>query len=209
MKISKTLIAINIICIIAFIITLALVYNHQPPQLDKTINSFMPSIQTSFLVSLSTGIGIIFDTKFLIIACLLLCIFIFLKGLKKESSFFALSTLAGAALVFILKEIIQRARPLNSLITETDYGFPSAHTMMSIIFLGFLAYLAIKNLKKEQKFLRRTIIKTAILLMLIISFSRLILNVHWFTDILAGIFLAIFVLTSAIILDAIFIKNKN
>ena len=100
-------------------------------------------------------------------------------------------------MVFILKEIVQRARPLNILITETGFAFPSGHATISLIFFGIITYLIFKN--RKSKTLKQTALIASILAVLIIGLSRLILNAHWFTDVLGGFALGAVILTICIL----------
>lgn len=204
MKFPKYLVILNFASIILFILITSLI-TIQTPKIDNSINSFIPLIQTPSLIEFSKAIGYIFDTKLLIFAVLLISVYIFYKGFKKQSSFLASSFVIGAGLVLILKELIHRARPLNALVLETDFCFPSGHTTMSIIFIGMLIYLTNTKIKSQKA--KLTSILISLILILIIISSRLYINVHFFTDIIGGIFLAIFVLTSFMILDRALFKK--
>ena len=50
----------------------------------------------------------------------------------------------------IVKHIVQRPRPEGiALIEETGFSFPSAHTMGSVVFYGFLVFLIWKYFKNK------------------------------------------------------------
>ena len=106
---------------------------------------------------------------------------------------------AGFALLFalildvtvcniILKPLVARIRPcdVNKAIElliacPNDYSFPSGHTASS--------FAAVSSLYFSQNWL----FKPALVLAILISFSRLYLYVHYPTDIFAGIILGIIV----------------
>ena len=51
----------------------------------------------------------------------------------------------------ILKLIFMRPRPyLNTLVHETSYSFPSGHSMISIVFYGYLIYLIYKFISNKK-----------------------------------------------------------
>ena len=87
----------------------------------------------------------------------------------------------------VLKPIFERARPydkypkLTKLIDLNDYSFPSGHTLAS--FTSATVLLSV-NL---------TIGIPALLLAIIIAYSRLYLNVHYFTDVFFGMILGILI----------------
>jgi undecaprenyl-diphosphatase len=85
---------------------------------------------------------------------------------------------------YILKILIARPRPLFSLVTETDYSFPSGHATMAAAFFGLLIYLFAGRIKKRA--LRSLFVLANLFLFLAVSFSRLYLGVHWLSDVLGG-----------------------
>ncbi|HDR7735872.1 phosphatase PAP2 family protein [Bacillus cereus] len=84
-----------------------------------------------------------------------------------------------------IKEIVKRERPsLNKALDALGYSFPSGHAMLSIMTFGFLAYIIAANLKSIAGKCVITILMGIVILS--IGLSRVILNVHYPTDILAG-----------------------
>ena len=84
-----------------------------------------------------------------------------------------------------IKEIVKRERPsLNEALDALGYSFPSGHAMLSIMTFGFLAYIIAANLKSIAGKCVTTILMGTVILS--IGLSRVILNVHYPTDILAG-----------------------
>lgn len=85
----------------------------------------------------------------------------------------------------IYKNIFRRERPLYNLIDKPkDFSFPSGHTMCSVAFYGFLIFLILKFVK--DKFLKIVLTSLCVLSVLIIAFSRIYLNVHYFSDVVCG-----------------------
>lgn len=84
-----------------------------------------------------------------------------------------------------IKEIVKRERPsLNEALDALGYSFPSGHAMLAIMTFGFLAYIIAANLKSVTGKYVITILMG--ILIVSIGLSRVILNVHYPTDILAG-----------------------
>ena len=104
-----------------------------------------------------------------------------------EMSFFIVSIVTSSLLVVLIKFLVKRPRPLHKLIEVGGYSFHSGHATISTA-LAFSMYLIFKdkiNYKNLLLFL-------AIIYPLIISFSRVYLNVHYLSDVLAGIGLGLF-----------------
>jgi len=96
----------------------------------------------------------------------------------------------SALLNQILKYIVQRPRPTEfRIIDESGYSFPSGHSMVSAAFYGFLIYLIYKNVK--NKYLKWGLITLLSLLTILIGISRIYLGVHYTSDVLVGVFIAI------------------
>ncbi|MDH2886646.1 phosphatase PAP2 family protein [Bacillus cytotoxicus] len=84
-----------------------------------------------------------------------------------------------------IKEIVKRDRPsLNEAFDALGYSFPSGHAMLSIMTYGFLAYIIAANLHNTMSKYISIII--AALFIIWIGLSRIILFVHYPTDVLAG-----------------------
>lgn len=84
-----------------------------------------------------------------------------------------------------IKEIVKRDRPsLNEAFDALGYSFPSGHAMLSIMTFGFLAYIIAANLKSVTGKFVITLFMGIVIVS--IGLSRVILNVHYPTDILAG-----------------------
>ena len=84
-----------------------------------------------------------------------------------------------------LKGLFQRARPLHNhgFIVEHGWSFPSGHAFGAIVFYGMLAYVLLRLLPPR---FHRVAIAAAITLVGMIGISRILLQVHYFSDVLAG-----------------------
>lgn len=91
-------------------------------------------------------------------------------------------TLFGRALAELQKYLIDRPRPaeLAHLVHEHTPSFPSGHATSSMI-----VYLTLAVVLTPRR-LRRTAVAAAIVLSLLIGLSRLMLGVHWPSDVIAG-----------------------
>jgi len=85
----------------------------------------------------------------------------------------------------ILKLIFMRLRPdLNVLVQETGYSFPSGHSMISIVFYGYLIYLIYHFISNKK--IKWLLISLLSMLIMVIGFSRIYLGVHYFSDVIGG-----------------------
>lgn len=85
----------------------------------------------------------------------------------------------------LVKYTIKNPRPSAQLIPEYGYSFPSGHTMVSILLYGTIIifvrlYITNTWIKNSMQFLFLSLI-------VIIPVSRIYINVHYPSDILAGL----------------------
>jgi len=124
--------------------------------------------------------------QFLIPANLFL-IFYFLLITKQTWFSIRIVTIALSSLVlmFLLKHLFQRRRPLSPLLKAArGLSFPSGHAIMAVTFYGLLIYIVQHTIRLDGiKYL-----VTALLVLLIasIGYTRVYLRVHYASDVAAG-----------------------
>lgn len=199
MKNSRNILVVNLVSLVIFFLILIEVLNEgKLVKIDLCLNMITPQIRNSFLTTLLILIDIVFDLISMIVISILLSVFLLRRYCKKFALFFSMTILADALIVSIMKEIIMRARPLNEIISKTDFSFPSGHTADAVVFFGFLTYLIMH--KSESRAINGITISISSFMILLIGFSRIYLNVHWLTDIIGGFALGLFILTGSILL---------
>jgi undecaprenyl-diphosphatase len=92
----------------------------------------------------------------------------------------------GVILNNLLKLFFQRPRPIDesTLIEMSGWSFPSGHSMNSIIFYGILTYWIIKGL--SPLWLKSAACIITCLIVFMIGISRIYLQVHYLSDVIAG-----------------------
>ena len=120
----------------------------------------------------------------------LVAYFLFIKKDKHDAWKVAALGITSTAVLFLLKFLLQRERPLVPLISKAHgYSFPSGHTFSSVVFYGILAYISYKNI--SNNFIRWPLIAVLALLVFMVGFSRVYLKLHYASDVIAGFCLGI------------------
>ncbi|MBO8172906.1 MAG: phosphatase PAP2 family protein [Bacillaceae bacterium] len=185
-KLTGILLLVIISLILFTLLAYQVTQNPSPNDLDLLAWEWVQSISNEFL----TGIFLIITylgESWLVASLLILSLIIFLAVRKEKWPAFvlALSVLGGLGLNTALKAYFERARPAWKLIEADGYSFPSGHAMVAWYFYGFLAYLWWDTLRREGKN-AWWIPVVALIIIILMGFSRVYLGVHYFTDILGG-----------------------
>lgn len=165
---------------------------------DVWLNSSMHLIWSDAGIAIMKVITSIISTTVLSVLCLIFFIYLFYKKRYHDSALLAVAMMTGVIAELSAKFLIQRPRPENSLVEFTTSSFPSGHATMAIVFFVILAFTFKDDIKNA--YYRYTFIISCLIIAVIISFSRLYLNAHWLSDVIAGIALGLFIVTFYILL---------
>ena len=91
-----------------------------------------------------------------------------------------------------------RARPEDALQVLSDPSFPSGHATMAAAFFLVMLYMLVPKIHSWIK--RELFIVLCVLSVIAIGLSRVVLSVHWSSDVIAGWSLGIFCTTASILL---------
>lgn len=100
-----------------------------------------------------------------------------------------ISGLVGNSLIIVgLKQTFQRERPFfeTPLLVESNFSFPSGHAMTSILLYGLLGYIISRMLPRYSPIHRHVLVWGVTFMGFLIGTSRLVLGVHFPSDVMAG-----------------------
>lgn len=103
-------------------------------------------------------------------------------------TFFFGSVAIGEVFLFFLKWLFARERPIQvELIGAYEYSFPSGHVFAATVFYlssAFIFYAFIAQ--------KRIVWLLASVIVLTVALTRMVLSVHWFSDVLGGFIFGVF-----------------
>ena len=157
--------------------------------IDYNIYNILSTNEMEFVTAFSNIVTSLASSQAIIIITLVL---IFLLNTNHQRLFVIINTLISAGIIILSKNIFLRERPLIGSEILSSYSFPSGHSLIATTYYGFLIYLLRRSkCKEEYKVIGTTFLTTLIVL---ICLSRLILNVHYLTDVVGGVILGLVIL---------------
>lgn len=96
-----------------------------------------------------------------------------------------IATGLGGILVRVLKAVFERTRPVHDhVLTESaGWSFPSGHASGAVLVFGMLGYLIVRHTRSAWHI---PVALCTMVLIVFVGFSRVILQVHYLSDVLAG-----------------------
>ena len=172
--------------LIVFLFTMAVVLNVQwLTHLDQLFIQYrLPDI-----LAVTTFVGVI--AKFatigpILVVFSLISIFLLRSNFKTLTIWCLGNLILISGIGYLLKQLIQRSRPDQiQYISRSSYSFPSGHSLLVMTFVCSVLLIYFFIEKKPP-----LIIKSLLIFLLItITGGRIYLGVHFFSDIIAGLFL--------------------
>ncbi|WP_230162667.1 phosphatase PAP2 family protein, partial [Peribacillus simplex] len=178
-------IAMVLLCLLLFFFLMHEVQSEKTLAFDTYIAELFSVGENTFSFTFFKSITYLGKSKFIGFGSLLCVLYLWI--IKKDywtMAVFSIGVAGGDVLNGWIKNHIQRARPENHLMETTGFSFPSGHAMVGLIFFSMVAYLIIKEVKGD--FLKWAVGIGFVCMVLLIGVSRIIMKVHFPTDILAG-----------------------
>ena len=148
------------------------------------------------IVSLVINPAVLFTTS------LVSSLILFKRGKRKSSLVFVIGVGGSSLLSDLLKNIFVRTRPIPSLTSMMGYSFPSGHATTSAAFFLLMIYF-FKN-RFKSRYSRALFIILNVLLFSLVGFSRIYLNMHWTSDVVAGFALGLLWASFVVLVSKIF-----
>ncbi len=166
---------------------------------------FVASPTTDFIAEIASFFGsTIFITPILVVSV----IFLIKNHFRRGAFILFFSTVSAILINSLLKSVFVRHRPTDTdyNLLWQDYSFPSGHSMHAMVFYTILGYLIVRFEKNPT--LKILYSFFFFILIISVSFSRVALGLHYFSDVIAAMAIGGFWAIWNIYIIKIIYRNK-
>ena len=196
---AMVLLGIFISCFGIFFFLTKEIFLDKQDGFDKAAFAWLATFRSPLLTQVMEVITYFASKRFLLsVPPTLSIFFLFFKKWRWFSAQILSATLGSFLLNQYLKNNFGRLRPETAFYHQSGFSFPSGHAMIGGAFYGILIYLCWVNI--ENKWLRLLVCITLLIWQLTIAVSRVYLNVHYATDVIAGLSTGLFWVALSVIL---------
>jgi undecaprenyl-diphosphatase len=151
---------------------------------DVQIHAALQKFRFPLLDSLMVAASELGDAAVTVPVILVVLAWLVWQRRLRSAAYWISAVVLAQLFVVTLKFFMRRARPSSMYEGLQGFSFPSNHATLSVVTYGFLAFFVASAWDHVA---RRRIATATALFVLLISFSRLYLGAHWFSDVLAGL----------------------
>lgn len=160
-------------------------------ELDRDFNEIFIGDKSDGIFDFNVIVTSVFNPGVAVILVTIVFFILCFFKMKRDGFYLVSSMLLSTLINTIFKVLVKRSRPINMLIEQGGFSFPSGHSAASACFAASI-YLIIRNHTKDKK--RKRIVAFVLSIFSIyIAFTRLYLGVHYFSDVVTGLLLGLFV----------------
>ena len=152
--------------------------------LDKHIAQLVTIFRTPDVLQFFIWVTNLGNVYFVLPFATAICVLLALVGRAWLIIPLLTSLFASAGFTLLGKLAFQRTRPIEAVLQENSYSFPSGHGTLAMGFYGFLLYLLIRYATTWK--IRIRLFFAGTVLISLLGLSRIILDVHYLSDVLGG-----------------------
>jgi membrane-associated phospholipid phosphatase len=184
----------TLVAAITFAVLLLLVRTGWPPlrRLDTGAAETFNRIDTARpeLTAAAEVVSDVFGPNVFRVAVTVIALVYVIHGERHHATWLVVTVFGGAALGFALKEVVGRTRPVlpDPVSTAPGLSFPSGHALGASIGCCLLLLLTLRFLSRGG---RVAAVIAAVLIIGAVALARVVLGVHFVSDVLAGVALGV------------------
>lgn len=156
--------------------------------LNQTLLNFAAALRNAVFDPFLVSLTLLGDEAFLYLSFSLLVAVMLLLKRPMAALHLVAAGLATAAITHGLKASFAIPRPDLVLVAPNSFAYPSGHSSGIVVFYGLVASFIAQTMVPKTRW---QIYLAFGVPMLLVAFSRVLLGVHWLTDIVGGILLGL------------------
>jgi membrane-associated phospholipid phosphatase len=178
-----------IVVAVPFVLLLALVQARWPPLRDADLDAASDlhgyAVTHSDFVTAMRTLSIIGSYRVWTPVLTALAVWLYWRRQPRLALFVAVTAIGSSLLNNLVKNLVDRARPILSqpVSVAHGFGFPSGHAQAAVVGYGILLVIFLPMVGGA---VRVVAVCGAVLMITAIGFSRIALGVHYLSDVLAG-----------------------
>ncbi len=185
------------LCLLLFLVLLFIGVGRHPPgaaprttfapigHLDESTDRAMDDIQNGVLSRVARALNVIGGGYVTIPLRAVVTLWLALRRRWRALGAWILTWVAAEVLLTVAKAYFHRGRPPPSaLVATTGYSFPSGHAVAGAATAVALVLVLLPSGPRRRKWEA-----IAVLFAFVMAFSRVYLNAHWLSDVVAGVLL--------------------
>ncbi len=161
-----------------------------PPAIDRATAAWIHERRLDSLDAASRTVALLGGSVALGMLVLMSCVLVRRRARPRWLAFLIASYVGVEVLFWLMKLAVDRPRPPLSLrvATVASSSYPSGHTAVATA-VGASLLVAAWGIRAAP--LRRLVVVALLVLPLVVGLSRLVLGVHWLTDVVGGFLLGL------------------
>ncbi|WP_276132394.1 phosphatase PAP2 family protein [Polluticoccus soli] len=201
-------IAVFLVSITAFGYLAHEVVQEKEDMFDSATFLLLAPYTNKFTLIIMRGFSFFGSHLFLLPAYALIVLTLCIKRHWRDAVIISAMAISSYALMLILKDYFHRSRPnLRLAQIVNNYSFPSGHAFSSFVFATMLIHLVWQSRwNNKEKYVLSALL---VLFSAIIGISRIVLKVHYASDVIAGFCIGMAWIAFIVCLNALSPKPNN
>lgn len=186
-RLPPPMLAAVVACLLVLaLLTQQLLMQGAMTRIDESVTLFLAANRQGWLTRLMLWIADAHETVKLLAVTALIAMWRFWRHDRAALRILAVVP-AGMLLNVALKNLLQRPRPSlpEPLVHLATYSFPSGHAVASTVFYGAVCALVFTRVRSPA--LRWLAAVGGVVMVLLVTFSRVYLGAHYLADVIAGV----------------------
>jgi membrane-associated phospholipid phosphatase len=169
-----------------------------PPEGDASMLQWVVGWRTEAMIDVARVLTFLGDLPVVLAVWAVLVTLARRRSGRWDLAWLVTVIIGGALLITgIIKDITDRARPDGALVEAVSFAFPSGHAGRAAAVWGLVAWLAVRW--GHNHLIRFGVGALAVLMAVATGWARLVLGIHWPSDVLFGWVLGVVWLTVCIL----------